>query len=69
MYKLCVTSEIVTNVTIDKEHVSALGWNFTGTYPLRHFVNVCGSMVVVEYHDSQDDRGGHHEHDAVEVRP
>lgn len=41
---------------------------FCNTYPLRHFVNIRGPVVVVENHYSEDDRGGHHKHDAVEVR-
>lgn len=39
------------------------------TYPLRHLMNVCSPMVIVENHHGEDDRGGHHEHDAVEVCP
>jgi hypothetical protein len=36
---------------------------------LRHFVDVCGSVVVVENYHSEDDRRSDHEHDAVEVGP
>ena len=38
------------------------------TYPLRHLVNIRFPMVVIENHYCEDDRGGHHKHDAVEVR-
>lgn len=38
------------------------------TYPLRHLVNIRFPMVVIENHYREDDRGGHHKHDAVEVR-
>lgn len=41
---------------------------FCNTYPLRHLVNIRSPMVVIENHYSEDDRGGHHKHDAVEVR-
>ena len=39
------------------------------THPTGHLVRVCVAMMVVEDEDSGDDTGGHHEHDAVEVRP
>ena len=39
------------------------------TYPARHLVCICLPVVVVEDHDGGDHRAGHHEHDAVKIRP
>ena len=39
----------------------------TNTHPVGHFMSVCQSVMVVEDHDGGDDRGRHHEHDAVEI--
>ena len=36
-------------------------------YPERHCVGLWHPMVQVKDHDSGDDAGGDHEHDAVEV--
>ena len=41
----------------------------SGTHPGRHGVGVRLPVVIVEDHDGGDHGAGHHEHDAVEVRP
>lgn len=36
-------------------------------YPGRHLMSVCVPVMIVEDEDGRYHRGGHHEHDAVEV--
>ena len=38
-------------------------------YPFWHLMSVRLSVMVVEDHDSGDHGAGHHEHDAVKIRP